>query len=421
MSDALFLLVIGAGLLIAGLIAVRVTGRKKLLFPLLAIGAIAILDAVVLPFEEADDRWLTDLTVARQRAKEEGKPLIVDCWARWCASCLELGKITFKDPEVARRLDQFVAVKLDMDADANQEAWETFGIQGLPWVGFFSWDGQPDKARTLLAFEAPEAFAARLDRALGVGGEGAADQDADIATRLAESGLIWTLLFVFLAGFAVSLTPCVYPMIPITMMVIGTRETEGLAERLALSFTFVGGLALTYTALGLIAGLTGAGFGTAMQNPWVTGSVAVLFLAMALSYLDLFTLQLPGGLQDRLSGTGRAGFLGAILMGLVSGLVAAPCAGPVTVAILAHIAQTRDPVIGVTLMLAFSLGLGLIFVVIGTSTELTRRLPRQGPWMDTLKLFFAVALFVLGFYYLGLALPFVNLPFEWLAGLNPLG
>ena len=149
--------------------------------------------------------------------------------------------------------------------------------------------------------------------------------------------------------------------------------------------------------------------------------MGLLVAAMALSYLDLVTLQLPGSLQDRLSGVGGAGFAGALVLGLVSGLVAAPCAGPVTLAILAHIAKTRDPVMGAGLMLAFSLGLGLIFVVIGASTEMTKRLPRGGAWMDVLKLGFAVVLFALGVYYLGLAIPALNAPFEWAARLNPLG
>jgi thiol:disulfide interchange protein DsbD len=285
-------------------------------------------------------------------------------------------------------------------------------------VGFLGVDGQLQKAHTLTGFESPAEFLARLDRVEGKAA--VAPVDESLAARMARSGLLLTLLFVFVAGLGVSLTPCVYPLIPITMSVIGTRRTSGMGQRLALSFTFVGGLALMYTALGLVAGLTGASLGAAMQNPWVTGAVGVLFAAMALSYLDVFTLQLPGGLQDRLSGVGGAGFAGALILGLVSGLVAAPCAGPVTLAILAHIAKTRDPVLGVGLMLAFSLGLGLIFVVIGTSTEVTRRLPKGGAWMDVLKLVFAVVLFTLGAYYLGLAIPALNAPFEWAARLNPL-
>jgi thiol:disulfide interchange protein len=416
MSNGMFLILVGGVLLAVGVVLARVTRRPKALFPLLALGALAVLDGVVLPLDE-DPGWLTSLDQARAEAKATGKPLVVDCWARWCAACLELGKITFRDGDVRARLDGFVRVKLDMDAPENQKVWDDLGIAGLPFVGFLTPDGVLQKDHTLTGFEEPADFLSRLDRVQGKAASGGGAES--LAARMARSGLLLTLLFVFVAGVGVSLTPCVYPLIPITMSVIGTRRTSGLGQRLALSLTFVGGLALTYTALGLVAGLTGASLGAAMQNPWVTGAVGLLFAAMALSYLDLFTLQLPGGLQDRLSGVGSAGFVGALVLGLVSGLVAAPCAGPVTLAILAHIAKTREPVLGVGLMLAFSLGLGLIFVVIGTSTEVTRRLPRGGAWMDVLKLVFAVVLFGLGFYYLGLAIPALNAPFEWLARLNP--
>ncbi len=413
--EALFLLGLGVFVFLVGAVLARLLGRAKAAFPVMAIGAVAILNAFVLPLEAEDERWMTDLSAAKALAKAEGKPMLVDAWARWCASCLELGKITFKDEAVLERLDAFVLVKVDMDDEANEALWEDYEIPGLPWVGFFDARGELQPKQTLNAYETPEAFLARIDRVEGKGA-GAKDDDS-IASRVASSGWILTLLLIFVAGFGVSLTPCVYPLIPITMTVIGTRSSAGFGQRLALSLTFVGGLAVTYTAMGLVAGLTGAGLGTAMQSPYVTGSLGLLFALMALSYLDLFTLQLPGGLQDRLSSAGGAGFLGALVMGLVSGLIAAPCAGPVTVAILAYIAETRDPLIGVALMLAFSLGLGLIFVVIGTSTELTKRLPRSGPWMDVLKLGFAVILFALGFYYIGLAFPVINAPFEWVAQL----
>lgn len=417
MSNGMFLVLVGAAVLLVGVVLARLIRRPVLLFPLLAVGALALLDGVVLPLD-AEKGWLTSLEQARVQATRQGKPLVVDAWARWCAACLELGRITFPDDAVHARLEEFVRVKVDMDAPENQKLWDTYEIPGLPWVAFFGPDGTLKKEHTLGGFEEPPAFAARLDRVLGRAAD-AAPGEVSLAARMASSGLLLTLLFVFVAGVGVSLTPCVYPLIPITMSVIGARKTSGLGQRLALSFTFVGGLALMYTGMGLVAGLTGAGLGTAMQNPWVTGAIGTLFAAMALSYLGLFTLQLPGGLQDRLSGAGGAGYAGALVLGLVSGLVAAPCAGPVTLAILAHIAKTRDPAIGVGLMLAFSLGLGLIFVVIGASTEVTRKLPRSGPWMDVLKLVFAVVLFALGCYYLGLAIPALNAPFEWVAAANP--
>jgi thiol:disulfide interchange protein len=409
----LLLIGIGAALAVGGVLAWRLSHHAWLGLPLLVLGGWAWVNAATLPADDSD--WLTDFGQAQDLAKQQGKPLLVDGWAKWCTACLELSKVTFKDPAVRKRLESFVRVKLDMDQPANQPLWDQYSIPGLPWVAFFAPDGTYQAQHLLNSFEEPQAFATRLDRALGKAA-GAAERE-DIAGRLARSGLLLTLLFVFLAGIGVSFTPCVYPIIPITLSVIGARATSGLRHRLALALTFVGGLAVTYTTLGLVAGFTGAGLGTAMQNPLVTGGIALLFMAMGLSYLDLFTLEMPLALQDRLSGKGGAGFAGALVTGLVSGLVAAPCAGPVTVAILAYIASTRDPALGLALMLAFSLGLGLLFVVLGTSTELTRRLPRGGSWMDGLKRVFAVVLVVVGLYYAGLALPLINAPWHWLAAM----
>jgi len=218
------------------------------------------------------------------------------------------------------------------------------------------------------------------------------------------------VLLVFAAGIGVSLTPCVYPMIPITLGVLGGGARPGdpapsFASRVARAAVFVAGMVLTYATLGVVSGLLGKGFGSWLQHPAVTLGMALLFAAMALSYLGFFRLDLPDGLKSRM-GRRRGGLAGIALVGGTTGLLAAPCAGPVVVGILALVGGTGDIGLGLLLMLAFGLGMGVLFFALGVSTALVSRRPRSGAWMERVEIGFAVALLVVAFYYgrLGLGL-----------------
>jgi thioredoxin:protein disulfide reductase len=215
---------------------------------------------------------------------------------------------------------------------------------------------------------------------------------------LARRSLL-AFLLVFLGGIATSFTPCVYPMIPITISYIGGRSRSRLGG-LFLSIFFVLGIALTYSILGLLAAESGALFGGAMQSVPVLVGVSVVFFAMGASMLGAFDLALPSEMQTRLQSGPRAGIVGAFLMGIVTGLVASPCVGPVVVVLLTWVAQIGSAALGFLLLFTFALGLGMLFLVIGTFAGALNALPQAGSWMDTVKHLFGVILLGMGIYYL---------------------
>jgi thiol:disulfide interchange protein DsbD len=213
-----------------------------------------------------------------------------------------------------------------------------------------------------------------------------------------KRGSFLAYLFVFLGGVATSFTPCVYPMIPITISYIG-GSSRGRIGGFFLSCFFVLGIAITYSILGMVAARTGALFGNAMQSTGVLVAVALVFLAMGASMLGAFDLALPSSLQSKLSGGPRTGVVGAILMGAVTGIVASPCVGPVLVVLLTWVAQIGSLVKGFTLLFTFACGLGLLFLVIGTFAGALNALPSAGQWMDTVKHVFGVILIAMAIYY----------------------
>ncbi|MFN0150527.1 MAG: heavy metal translocating P-type ATPase [bacterium] len=223
----------------------------------------------------------------------------------------------------------------------------------------------------------------------------------DFASRIANQGLFVTYLGVFLSGILLSFTPCVFPIIPITVGVIGARGAGSVSRGFFLSLFYVFGMALTYATLGLVAAQTGALFGSLLQNPLVIGFVAFVLTALALSMFGLYEIQLPPSLAGRLSGGGAGGgFVGVFLMGIIAGLVASPCVGPVILGLLIYIATTGSLVLGFTLLFTLGLGMGLLFLVIGTFSGSLSSLPRAGLWMDRVKELFGVLLIAMALYFI---------------------
>jgi thiol:disulfide interchange protein DsbD len=203
---------------------------------------------------------------------------------------------------------------------------------------------------------------------------------------------LWLFLAAFGFGLAASLTPCVYPMIAITLAIAGAKG-GGWARGLAVSASLVLGMAVTYTLLGAAAAAAGSAFGALAQSPWFLVPVSVLFALFAASLLGAFELGLPASLQARLQGSGgRRGLGGAFVMGLVLGPLAAPCVGPFLGTVLVAIAREGRLALGAMLLFTFALGMGVLFLAVGTFSA---SLPRSGPWLVRLKE--AMGLVVLGF------------------------
>jgi uncharacterized protein len=223
------------------------------------------------------------------------------------------------------------------------------------------------------------------------GGEGG------VAGLLQERGMLALLGVIFLAGLALNLTPCVYPMLPVTIGFFASQASERWGRRIALPALYVLGMALTYSALGLAAALTGSLFGATLQSPWVVGGLIMLFVIMALSMFGLFEIRLPGWVT-RL-GAGRRGGVGALLMGLTVGLVAAPCIGPFVVPLLVFVGASGRALLGFVLFFVLAIGLGLPSLVLGIFSGTLASLPRSGVWLIYAKKVMGVALLAVALYF----------------------
>jgi cytochrome c-type biogenesis protein len=222
-------------------------------------------------------------------------------------------------------------------------------------------------------------------------------------TQLLNGNPALALPALFLGGVLTSLTPCVYPMIPITAAIVGGQSAGQRASRLRpvlLTLTYVVGLAVVYSALGVFAGLTGTLFGSVSTNPWLYFAMANVLVLAALSMLDVVPIRLPAGIMARAATVGTAGrFSGAFIMGAMSGLVAAPCSAPVMAAVLTWVTVTHSAALGFLYLLTFSIGMCTLLVVVGLSTGGLARLPRAGAWMVTVKRIFALVMLGAAEYY----------------------
>ena len=224
-----------------------------------------------------------------------------------------------------------------------------------------------------------------------------------------SKGHLWAFLFVFIGGILTSLTPCVYPLVPITVSVFGAGKDTSRRKSFLLSISYVFGMAVMYSILGVIVASTGSVFGTIMANPIAMGLVCTILIILGLSMLGLFDLQLPMSIQNRLNAVGGSGFGGAFIMGTVAGVIAAPCTGPALGAVLSYVATTNNITLGFFLMLTYALGMGLLFIVIGTFSSILGSLPKSGGWMYVLENIFGVAIIAISLFYLKNIWPPLNL------------
>ncbi|HVJ88701.1 MAG TPA: cytochrome c biogenesis protein CcdA [Labilithrix sp.] len=228
--------------------------------------------------------------------------------------------------------------------------------------------------------------------------DGSGGSDSGRFQQILEThGAIVAVLMSFGFGVLASLTPCVYPMVPITVSIFGATETTSRLRGAALSGTFVLGIAALFTPMGVVSALSGKLMGSALSNQWVAIGLAALFLALAASMFGAFELALPSSLTNKLSTVGGVGFKGAFVMGLVMGLIAAPCTGPFLTGMVTVIATTKNVALGSAALFSFALGLGVIFFIAGAFAV---NLPKGGAWMMGIKWISGVGLAYMAFAYL---------------------
>jgi thioredoxin:protein disulfide reductase len=231
-----------------------------------------------------------------------------------------------------------------------------------------------------------------------------------------DEGSWMAFLIAFIGGVLASFTPCVYPVIPITIGYIGGSSGGKPMRGLGLSAIFALGIAVVYSSLGLFAAATGNLFGSISSSPLVNVVVALVFGLMGVSMLGVFDIALPSALQTALSGgSSKRGLFGPLLLGMASGLVMAPCVGPIIVALLAWVAKTGNLFYGWSLLFVFSFGLGLLFLVIGTFSGAIQALPRAGAWMENVKKAFGWILLAGSLYMLRFLLPEPYYSLTWAA------
>jgi thioredoxin:protein disulfide reductase len=224
----------------------------------------------------------------------------------------------------------------------------------------------------------------------------------DAFSRALAKGPIFAGLAAFVGGLLTAATPCVYPMIAITVSIFGAREATTRRQAMLLSTSFVLGIVCLFTPMLVGAALTGSLFGTLLANRFVILGIVAIFVALAASMFGAFEMVLPDSVMSRLSSVGGIGYGGAFVLGLVSGIVAAPCTGPVLTGILLWIGQSRSVILGSVVGATFALGLGLPFWLVGAFAV---SLPKGGKWMLGVKSFFGTVMLVVALYFLKNAFP----------------
>ncbi|MCX5716046.1 MAG: sulfite exporter TauE/SafE family protein [Candidatus Omnitrophica bacterium] len=222
---------------------------------------------------------------------------------------------------------------------------------------------------------------------------------SNINSYLTQSPVL-AYLAAFLGGISTSFEPCIYTMIPITVAFIGSKAGGSKLRGFFLSIFYVLGVATTYSALGAFAALSGRLFGQVSANPLVYLLLGNIFILMGLSMLGVFTFRFPAAFGRLRPNTQGKGFFTIYVLGIVSGLVAGPCTAAVLAALLSYVATKQNLIYGVSLLFTFSMGMGVLLILVGTSAGVILALPKPGPWMEKVKKGIGWILILLGEYFL---------------------
>ncbi|MGK0270544.1 MAG: thiol:disulfide interchange protein DsbD [Cocleimonas sp.] len=234
------------------------------------------------------------------------------------------------------------------------------------------------------------------------------EQDG-LINKLTNGSFFNSLIIFFLAGLALTFTPCVFPMIPILSGIIAGQGSDNSTKKsFFLSLSYVLAMAVTYSIVGVIAALSGENLQVALQNPWVIGAFAILFILLSLSMFGFYELQMPASVQSKLTNISNSqtggSMMNAGIMGFLSALIVGPCVTAPLIAALVYIANTKDVVLGGLSLFSLGLGMGVPLLIIGTSAG--KILPKAGAWMDSVKAGFGIMMLALGIWMLERILPF---------------
>ena len=259
------------------------------------------------------------------------------------------------------------------------------------------------------------AQAASIDESSATGSEPVSEQD-QITNALRSGDTLLTLLVFFGAGLLLAFTPCVFPMVPILSgIIVGQGEDMSTRKAFYLSLVYVLAMALTYTIVGILVGLSGENIQAWFQNPWIIGSFVAIFVALSFSMFGFYELQMPGSIQNKLvniSNSQQGGnIVGVAIMGFLSALIVGPCVTAPLVGALIYIAETGDAVLGGMALFSLSMGMGAPLLVIGASAG--KFLPKAGAWMDAVKAVFGVLLLGLAIWLLERVAPVAATMFLW--------
>ncbi len=226
-----------------------------------------------------------------------------------------------------------------------------------------------------------------------------------IAKFFREKGILLTFVLIFLGGLALNLTPCVYPMIPLTVSYFGSQKAEKPLVILNRALAYVVGISITYSSLGVTAALTGKILGSTLQSPLVLVGISLVLAVLSLSMFGFYEIQAPAWLLNRVAAGNTKGWMGALGMGLVFGIVAAPCVDPFSIGLLTYVAAKANPFLGFILFFTLSLGLGFPYIWLGFFSGEISRLPKAGTWMVWVKKVFGLVLLGMPLYFLSPLLP----------------
>jgi thiol:disulfide interchange protein DsbD len=274
----------------------------------------------------------------------------------------------------------------------------------LEWVATVLTDAVPETRNLLVTVKAGSGLTGTWSGPLKI--DFGAEWDADKITSFIERrGMFLFLLLIFGFGLLMSLSPCIYPMIPITLAVIGAQRKEGtgLVQGLGLSLTYAVGMALVYAIIGYVSATIFSGIIAFLQSAVVMVPIALLLIVLSFSMFGAYTLQAPAWLQNKLGGPGggnRSGLVGVFLMGMVAGLIASPCVGPFLGGLLLALSTTGNALLAFIALFIFGMGMSVLLIAVGTFPALLGSLPQSGGWMETVNRAMGLLLVAMAFYFL---------------------